>query len=152
MGGRSSSSSQWRAGCLYGELRTGDSKNRSVMIAVYQRAVAAGLARVAHRGPPAMWGAGWSRRHGAFSNGVQIPIGAELLAISLATGRAPAKEELLVASLHLSAARLGGTPTARRSARRFCIPSTLVGPGGIEPPTDGLKVHCSAAELRARSY
>ena len=66
----------------------------------------------------------------SFSNVVQIPSGADLLAISLATGRAPAKEKRLVASLHLSAARLGGTPTARRSARRFCTPSTLVAHSG----------------------
>ena len=40
MGWRSSSSSQCCFGYSYGEFRTGDSKKRSVMVAVYQRAVA----------------------------------------------------------------------------------------------------------------
>ena len=68
MGWRSSSSSQWRAGYSYGELRTGDSKKRSVMISVYQRAVARARRAWHTAGPPAMWGAGWSRMERAPSS------------------------------------------------------------------------------------
>ena len=41
----------------------------------------------------------------------------------------------------------GGCTAEPPSRPRFL----LVGPGGIEPPTDGLKVHCSTTELRARN-